>query len=78
MSEDCMWFACSMVRYAGVWPANLIHEVGMVMGVIGFPIGLFLPLWRMQSYVIRVNERGTVVSTYIHLPTLWSYLTLIN
>jgi len=43
MSEDCMWFACSMVRYAGVWPANLIHEVGMVMGVIGFPIGLFLP-----------------------------------
>jgi hypothetical protein len=40
MSEDCMWFACSMVRYAGVWPANLIHEVGMVMGV-GFPIGLF-------------------------------------
>jgi hypothetical protein len=38
-----MWFACSMVQYAGVWPANLIHEVGMVMGN-GFPIGLFLPL----------------------------------
>jgi hypothetical protein len=44
MSEDCMWFPCSMVRCAAVWPANLIHEVGMVMAVVGFPIGLFLPL----------------------------------
>jgi hypothetical protein len=77
MSEDCMWFACSMVRYAGVWPANWIHEVGMVMAV-GFPIGLFLPVWLMLSYVIGVNERGMAVSAYIYLPTQLSYLTLIN
>jgi hypothetical protein len=56
-----------------VWPANLIHEVGMVMGVVGFPIGLFLPLWLMLSYVIRVNERGMAVSTYIypHYGHIW-------